>query len=84
MMRSSVPAIAAGCVWLISALLLLPGILVGLSYDYNFSDWLSLLPVPRESEEILPWFFRIVLFVALIGSTAFVGAYALRRLKRGA
>lgn len=71
-------AAVAGGVWLLAALMLLPGIWVGLAYGYNLSEWLSLLPYPAESEEVLPWFGRIIPLVVLACATLFLVAYALR------
>jgi hypothetical protein len=72
-------AAVAGCLWLMSVLLLAPGIWIGLSYDYSASEWLSLLPFPSESEEFFPWFGRIITLLVLIGSTLFLAAYAIRK-----
>jgi hypothetical protein len=67
-----------GGLWLLAALLLLPGIWIGVAYRYNLSDWLSLLPYPAETEEVLPWFGRIISLLVLVCSTLFLGAYALQ------
>jgi hypothetical protein len=71
-------AAVAGCLWFVAALWLLPGIWIGLGYGYNFSEWLSLLPYPAESEEVLPWLGRIIPLAVLVCSTLFLGAFALR------
>ena len=71
-------AAVAGCLWLVAVLLLLPGIWIGIGYGYDLSDWLSLLPYPAESEEVLPWFGGIIPLLILVCSTLFLGAYGLR------
>jgi hypothetical protein len=76
--RNSGCAAVAGCLWLVAALLLLPGIWIGIAYGYTLSEWLSLLPYPAESQEVLPWFGRIIPLAVLVCSTLFLSAYALQ------
>jgi len=68
----------AGCLWAVSAVLVLPGVWVGIAYRYTSAEWLSLLQYPAESTELFPWLVRIILTVVLIGSTLFILAHALR------
>ena len=78
-MRDSGLVAAAGCLWLVSALLLLPLVWFGLSYGYTVAEWLSLLPFPAEDEEVLPWFLRTLPLLGLMGSTAFLVVSAFRK-----
>ena len=74
---------AAGCLWLLSVILLLPAVWIGIAYKYNLSEWLSLLPLPDESEEFFPWVIRIVLVLSFIGSTAALAVLAFQSRKSG-
>lgn len=61
--------IMSGCSLIICALLLLPIIWIGIAYDYNASEWLSLLEYPKENDEFFPWVFRICLISVIFVST---------------
>ena len=77
-MSRSKHAMVFGCLWILSAILLLPGLWIGFAYKYNLSDWLSLLSFPGENEEFIPWVVRTILFVTFIGSTVALAVIAVR------
>jgi len=74
-------AMVAGGLWLLSALLLLPGIWIGLAYGYSLSEWLSLIPFPVESDEVVPWFLRTIALSVFIGSTVYLTIYSVRKAR---
>ena len=82
MIRNSGLTAVAGCLWLVSALLLLPGIWIGLSYGYSFSEWLSLIPFPAERKEIAAWLLRVTSLLIFVGSTLWLAISALRKTSR--
>jgi hypothetical protein len=75
--------ILAGCLWLVSGLLLVPAIFViGMRYHYDLHDWLSLLSFPAEADEVGPWIVRIALLLTFLGSTVWLAVLAFGRRTR--
>jgi hypothetical protein len=80
--RQRISPILAGCLWLASALLLLPAIWVGHIYDYGVAEWLSLVRFPGDPAENGVWLFRIGLLLVLLGSTAWLVVHFIKRRTR--
>lgn len=73
--------IIASISWVISFLLVLPGLYIGYSYEYSLNDWLSLVTYPDNEEENGLWFFRILIFCTLLVTTCILIIGALRNLR---
>jgi hypothetical protein len=74
--------ILTGCLWLLSFVLLLPGIWISVLQGYGIEEFLLLIMYPDDSEENWIWFYRILLFSVFLITSGILLSLIVRTIVR--